>query len=604
MLKTTSRSSEVSVNVVPDPSNVVGFPLSEKKAKIIRDPYGNFRVVVRRYYWDPVDQRGKEKREYLGYVVDNVYYATEDYRRHFHRDGTKRCAPTKSLSSKAKDKNMTADLTDPSTKTFLSSLSTLLVAEFPVYYAIAKETGLLEDLTQTWGADEANKILAIAFHWMHTSSNSAYLFKSWVGGKLLPYWDSMESKEMTEFFRELAEQPDWRKTFFNARIARLPEDEVLSYDSTRIATEAVANPYAQCGKGKEGGYQKQVGLALLLGHKTGMPVLYRMFPGQIADVSTVADMLLRFDEINDKKKIFAAVMDRGYFSLENFARFVDSKSKVIVAATMDVKWIREAIEKAITSLWEGSSHICGDVFGVTVPVKPKFDDSVERELWVHVFRSDSKSSIETQAFFTDLEDFESQWKNWDDDAHTGVCPLLKSRKLAYYRVPTGLPGQSTLERGNEKINEAIRYFGFFCDVTTMPAKAREVYDNYCARDLIEKVFRSGKSDVEMSVARAHSDLTLEGRFLISFVALTILTDFHRRMNQKTTRIVKGKAVVDRPLGDEMTLKEIRNYLGSIRLINDGRGNRIWQEVTVKQHNIARRLGFPDLYRELPDWGPR
>ena len=176
MPKTTSRSSEVSVNVVPDPSNVVGFPLSEKKAKIIRDPYGNFRVVVRRYYWDSVDQRGKEKREYLGYVVDNVYYVTEDYRRHFHRDGTKRCAPKKSLSSKTKDKNMAADLTDPSTQTFLSSLSTLLVAEFPVYYAIAKETGLLEDLTQTWGADDANKILSIAFHWMHTSSNSAYLF--------------------------------------------------------------------------------------------------------------------------------------------------------------------------------------------------------------------------------------------------------------------------------------------------------------------------------------------------------------------------------------------------------------------------------------------
>ena len=604
MPKTTSRPSVASVNVVPDPSNVVGFPLSEKKAKIIRDPYGNFRVVVRRYYWDSVDQRGKEKREYLGYVVDNVYYATEDYRRLFHRDGTKRCAAKKSLSAKAKDKNVTTDLADSSTQAFLSSLSTILVAEFPVYYAIAKKTGLLEDLAQTWAADNANKILAIAFHWMHTSSNSAYFFKSWVGGKQLPYWESMESKEMTEFFRELAEQPDWRKTFFNARIARLPEDEVLSYDSTRVATEAVANPYAQCGKGKEGGYQKQVGLALLLGHKTGMPVFFRMFPGQIADVSTVADMLLRFDEINDKKKIFAAVMDRGYFSLENFAKFVDSKSKVIVAATMDVKWIREVIEKVITSLWERSSHIRGDVFGVTVPVKPKFDDGVERELWVHVFRSDSKSSIETQVFLTDLEDFESQWKNWDDDAHTGVCSFLKSRKLAYYREPAGLPGQSMLERDNEKINEAIRYFGFFCDVTTMPAKAREVYDNYCARDLIEKAFRSGKSDVEMDVARAHSDLSLEGRFLISFVALTILTDFHRRMNQKTTRIVKGKAVVDRPLGDEMTLKEIRNYLGSIRLINDGRGNRIWQEVTVKQHNIARRLGFPDLYRELPDWGPR
>lgn len=143
MPKTASRSSEVSVNVMPDPENVVGFPLSEIKAKIIRDPYGNFRVVVRHYYWDPVDQHGKEKREYLGYVVDNVYYATEDYRRHFRCDGAKRCTPKKTLSSKGKDKTMTADLADPTTQTFLSSLSTILVAEFPVYYAIAKETGLL-----------------------------------------------------------------------------------------------------------------------------------------------------------------------------------------------------------------------------------------------------------------------------------------------------------------------------------------------------------------------------------------------------------------------------------------------------------------------------
>ena len=51
MPKTISLSSEASVNLLPDPSNVAGFPLSEKKAKIIRDAYGNFRVIVRRYYW-------------------------------------------------------------------------------------------------------------------------------------------------------------------------------------------------------------------------------------------------------------------------------------------------------------------------------------------------------------------------------------------------------------------------------------------------------------------------------------------------------------------------------------------------------------------------
>ena len=91
-------------------------------------------------------------------------------------------------------------------------------------------------------------------------------------------------------------------------------------------------------------------------------------------------------------------MDRGYFSLGNFAKFVDRDSRVVVSAAMDVKWIREAVEKAITSLREARSHIRGDIFGVTVPVKPKFEDGVERELWVHVFRSATKSSTETQAF--------------------------------------------------------------------------------------------------------------------------------------------------------------------------------------------------------------
>ena len=231
---------------------------------------------------------------------------------------------------------MTADLTDPSTQTFLSSLSTLLMAEFPVYYAIAKETGLLEDLTQTWGADDANKILAIAFHWMHTSSNSAYLFKSW-GRKTVAVLGFHESKGDDGVLQRTRRATGLTQNFLQRPYRQTAEDEVL----VRFHADcngSCCQPVCECGK--EGRViRKQVGLALLLEHKTGMPVLYRMFPGQIADVSTVADMLLRFDEISDKKKIFAAVMDRGYFSLENFARFVDSKKQGYRRCDNGRKWI-------------------------------------------------------------------------------------------------------------------------------------------------------------------------------------------------------------------------------------------------------------------------
>ena len=39
--------------------------------------------------------------------------------------------------------------------------------------------------------------------------------------------------------------------------------------------------------------------------------IFRILPGNISDVTTVPDMLFRFDEITDSKRVFAAVMDRG-----------------------------------------------------------------------------------------------------------------------------------------------------------------------------------------------------------------------------------------------------------------------------------------------------
>ena len=62
-------------NAIPSPSEVKNFPIKNTKAKIVLDARSKrLRVVERHYYWDPIDKRGKEKRVYLGYVVDNVYY--------------------------------------------------------------------------------------------------------------------------------------------------------------------------------------------------------------------------------------------------------------------------------------------------------------------------------------------------------------------------------------------------------------------------------------------------------------------------------------------------------------------------------------------------
>lgn len=180
---------------------------------------------------------------------------------------------------------------------------------------------------------------------------------------------------MSEFFASLTEVSGWRKDFFNARISRLPDKEMLSFDATEIAAEAAEISYAQYGMGKEGGYQRQLGLILLVGHESHMPVLFRVLPGNITDVTTVQDMLFRFDEITDSRRVFGAVVDRGYFSLANLARFVDAGSRVIVAAKTDSIWIQDAIETAMEHLWSNAARIPGEhCWGWTVPVHPGFED--------------------------------------------------------------------------------------------------------------------------------------------------------------------------------------------------------------------------------------
>lgn len=551
---------------------------------------GRTRVVERQYYWDKEKGRGLEKRKYIGYVVAGVYYSNEQYRRKFMRTGKKRV-----VAQAAPEESPVTGV--------VPALETRQAAEFPLYYAVARDTGLIEDLTAVWGEHRAQIMLSVSFHWMHTGHNAAYLYESWSPGKLLPYSENLSSKELSGFFDDLVQKPGGRKDFFQARVNRLPENEVLSFDASAIASEAEDLSYVRFGKGQGGAYQNQIGLIVLLGHRTQMPVLFRILPGNISDVTTVPDMLFRFDEITDSKRVFAAVMDRGYCSLDNIARFIDQNCRVIVAAKTNLNWIEEAMEDAMSDLWRSSTRIQEKkCWGKTVEMQKEFPDGKCRKFWVHVYRSETKAHVENDAFYATLNNFEKEWNSFKPavgkDAKESA--LLKSPLLKYYAEP-GVPGKDPLVRDAWAIEAVTRYFGFFCNITTFECTAVDAILEYSTRDCIEKSFKSGNSYADIDTLRAHGGTTAEGRLLIGFCCMTILSRIYQLMG-KTVEIEgdRGKSRKELPpLIGEMTFNELRNHLSSIRLVFDGKGNKRWCEVTKKQHLFATRLGYPDLYTALP-----
>lgn len=71
----------------------------------------------------------------------------------------------------------------------------------------------------------------------------------------------------------------------------------------------------------------------------------------------------------------------------------------------------------------------------------------------------------------------------------------------------------------------------------------------------------------MDSIRSHTRASMKGRFIVSFVALTVLSKLRRRMREPLYETKNnGEAVRDKPLGDEMSLKELMNDLDSIKVI--------------------------------------
>ena len=173
--------------------------------------------------------------------------------------------------------------------------------------------------------------------------------------------------------------------------------------------------------------------------------------------------------------------------------------------------------------------------------------------------------------------------------------------MKYFKAGVGVPGKEPLQQDNEAIDMATRYFGIFCNVTTMQCSAREAISTYRTRDVIEKAFKGGKSNLDFDVVRAHGESTMEGRFIVGFVALSILTELYGRMKRCSFENTKTGLKEIAPLIEEMSFNEMKNRLSTPRVVYDGQGKAHWLEVTNRQHEIATRLGFPNLYKQIPDW---
>ena len=532
-----------------------------KGSRVVRSKGIDY-VATHIYWWDKEKKRGQQKRTTIGKIVDGKFVPNARY-----------LAEQKYEKERARAQKLEKFDADKS----FGDVALLIQA--------SRETGLLEDYCDAFGIKYGTLMVCMAAYEINSRTSALNGFEIFARTHALPVelTEDLESQRISEACKAIGADTDAANRLFALRAARITEDEYLSYDSTRIASQSRNLGEAKKGPSKEGGFENQIGFALLYGHSSRLPVMFRRFPGNVNDIKTLHDLLTRWESLGLDKAV-TPVFDRGYCSKENIRLLNGGGLRFIMAAKTDNSCIRQAIEDHMPEFWDMANTLeVDDITGVRCRVKiPEFEDDRSLcEVWAYLFFSPTREGREQKEFMAKLREFESSW-----DAGTASA---SSTCLKYYEKPSGEPGTCKLARDYSAINEKVRYLGFFAVLSNSEMDISEAHDIYTQRDCIEKCFRSLKSDIGLKCTRGHSLETVNARLLVGFAAATITSWLNREMSVEKKI---GRKTFP-PLRDEFSLKDLLAELSQVRHFKTKTGGgKAWIGEVIKRHReIYERLGL-------------
>lgn len=583
-----------------DYSSIKNFP---EGATIQRN--GEALIVIRRKtIYDPTIGRGKDaSREYLGRVVDGVFYSRDEYRLKFQKGGKPRRVPLIPHVSTLGVPEAFKSLSDDELKQLLIAETVdVPVSCVPILHRIALELNIIEDLQASFGNAAADAIFTIAAFHICTGDNSARAFEHWARNRLLPESiDLKDGRDLSYLYEQIGTNLENVNRYTACRIARNKQAKLLlSVDSTTIACGCSNSAKAKIGKNKRGQIESQINLAVTFNTTTHQPILYRVLPGNINDCQTVLELLTSFDEYNVNIPECAASLDRGYFSEENLLIAYKAKVKCIFAAKINIGWIAESIDRVRTKFIDAKkgtgNHAYalkdGSCLGLTIERRIKVNGTLFA-VYVHVFKSERTASYQLERFYSDLNKFENLWISKGKLTKR----LRKESIMKYFIVDEG-DGSCVpkLIRDKKAIDDAVKNFGIFVDVTTWRCSAQECYEFYGFRRDIERIFRTGKSDCNMNVQRTHNDRTMEGKCFVNFIELSILEELKQRLATDQMKVLKsGKTRVELAK-HTFDIDDVINGLDSVAYTRrKSNGALITREVVEKQREIAIACGCRGIF---------
>ncbi len=495
-------------------------------------------VYEAKSYWDKEKQQARNKQVCIGKLDPK----------------TKKLIPSKRLAAKqdaVPDPRVTA--------------SAKVIGPSILLDAISNELGLKKLLKSCFPKDHL-PIMSMAYY-LVTQGNALSRSETWSKSHAHPATATLTSQRISELLSRIT--IDHKQTFLKGWMEKVLKKDCLFYDIMSISSYSELNEYVKYGRNKDGEPLPQINLGMLFAQESGLPVYFQKTPGNITDVTTLANILKTFKSMNLKAP--NCVLDRGFYSKKNIDDLFHAGAKFTVGVPLNNKWAQKVIDAAEDIHGpEGYQKIDGETLYVySTPYKW---GEGSRRCYVHVY-------FNAHARAKAIDEFNEKLLLYK--AELEKDKLVKKHQEAYetfFVIKTTPKRGRQISYNNEAVSKHIKkYTGFFVLLSNSIKDSITALQVYRDKDKVEKSFNDLKNQLDMKRLRMHSAARVDGRLFVQFIALILTCALRDRIRKSE---LNGKCTIRELLGEMETLTRVKY---------SGKYGSIITELTKQQREILQQL---------------
>lgn len=508
---------------------------------------GRYYLYEAKGIWDPVKKNSVQKRVYVGACDKDGNLLQEST-----KNRTIRCSP--------------------------------VYGSYQLFVQLAEQSGLKAALSSVYGETDGNKLLAMAIlgivnpssvNQIENTIDDTYL------RQLLDLDWRFEQSSVCRFLQTVGHDTGRREELFKTLA---PKSGCVIFDIVCLGTDSEDLEYSEVGRKTYITGSRQVNLGMVHSLKDHLPFCYRTYPGSVADVTTLDNMVS--DLLSMGCTPVELEMDRGFFSIGNIEMMISGEMgfTVPVPARLNIsKLLLSESTREIESPLK-TDYLAGSVVrGYETFVRLKDSKLLkavagdEGAIRAVVFQDDSRRGKEINTLYSRIAELENRLSSMKYDCYDQKKLSHGEQQIAdLLELSEDHNGMIKTERKRNAVSAKENACGRFAVITTSGISWTDLLIQYRLRNGVEYDFSQLQSDLYVGITGKSDQDSAEGGILVNFLSLRLRLTLINLMKEKK---MTGK----------MWIPDVLNTLKKLKISCIGEKWRL-NEVTKAQREIFEILG--------------